>query len=76
MGDPKKGKFFQNTPFNFLIFSIGIITFVSVIRGDLYCDEQISITNPRLQIYKNFPILPILYFITLNNVRDKKTISF
>ncbi|MFX0205358.1 MAG: O-antigen ligase family protein [Candidatus Hodarchaeota archaeon] len=75
------GWFFQerkhlldDTPFNKLILLLLITTAVSVYRGNVFLHEEFSFGNTRLQVFKNFAILPLLYFLTVNNIKDKKSI--
>lgn len=51
-------------------------TFISVILGSDYLNEYslFSLSDPRIQAWKNFCIMPILFIITLNTVKDKKTV--
>ena len=58
--------------------SIAIIgyTFLSVINGSLYLNEALifSIQDKRIQSWKNFCTMPILFFITFSTVKDKKLV--
>jgi len=50
-------------------------TFISVLYGSFYLNEPLlfSISDVRVQSWKNFSIMPVLFFITFSAVRDKKT---
>ena len=50
-------------------------TFISVISGSLYLEQALlfSISDPRVHIWKNYCILPVLFIITFSTVKDKET---
>src|SRR3989338_509254 len=70
---PKKG-LMEKTPINASAISLILYTFISLIFGAEYLglDSFFDISDPRVQSWKNFCLLPILYFITVNTVRDKE----
>ena len=71
-GRSEKGGLFEKTPLNFLLVLYMGITFVSLLWGFSYMDTPISVTDPRFKDWKNLALLPVLYFITVNNTRDPK----
>jgi O-antigen ligase len=71
-GRNEKGGLFEKTPLNFLLLSYIVITFVSLLWGFFYLDQPIDFDNSRFKDWKNLALLPILYFITVNNTRDPK----
>jgi O-antigen ligase len=50
--------------------------FFSLLRGSVYLSSynMFAISDPRAQVWKNFCLLPILFFLTANTVRDKKSV--
>ena len=72
----KKEKLLENTSINMIAIFLILYSFISLILGAQYLDLDMffDISNPRIQSWKNFCLLPILYFITVNTVRDKKEV--
>ncbi len=70
----QKTKFMEKTFINKAAVLLIIYTFFSLLKGSEYLGAYsfFDISDPRVQAWKNFCLLPILYFITVNNVRDKK----
>lgn len=67
-------KIFESSPFNPVILILMGYTLISLLWGGHYLrvGEFFDISDPRIQDGKNYCLLPLLYWITLNNVRDKK----
>jgi O-antigen ligase len=62
------------TSFNLLLFLYLIFTYVNLCMGSSFLHEPFPI-NPldeRLQNWKNYMVLPLLFFLTLNNMYDVK----
>lgn len=76
-GRSENGKIFEKTHLNLPIFLYIIITYISLWWGsfNLGIDLPTSLSNPRLQDWKNLVLLPILYFITVNNIKDQKSMK-
>ena len=72
----KNQKIFENSPINGIAVVLIIYTFISVLQGSVYLNdyELFSVSNPRVQIWKNFCVLPLMFFITYNGIREKKWI--
>ncbi|MCK5580791.1 MAG: O-antigen ligase family protein [Candidatus Omnitrophica bacterium] len=72
----RKEKFIEKTPINGLAVAFILYAFVSVLQGSSYLqlDSLFSISDLRVQSWKNFCILPTLFFITLNNIRTKENV--
>jgi len=69
--------FFVKTSFNLPILLIIIWTYIELWRGSFYLGvgAPISIRDPRFVVWKNFMLMPIIYFIVLNNVKNPKHIK-
>jgi len=69
-------KLFQPTPLNGIIFIMVGYTFVSLLVGSGYLQHNIAfqISDPRVQMWKNFCVLPLMFFLVYNNVEDEKWI--
>lgn len=72
----EKDKFWERSPLNGLLIIMVLYTFFSVIHGFAYLryESNFNITDTRFQDWKNFCILPFLFFLTFNNAKDKKWI--
>lgn len=62
---------------NKVIVFIMIYTYISLWLGSIVnsLPLPIDISGSRLQLWKNYMILPLIYFITVNNIKDKKWIE-
>ncbi|MFC1510443.1 hypothetical protein ACFL49_02165, partial [Candidatus Omnitrophota bacterium] len=72
----KGHKFFAFSPLNAICIVMIFYLFVSLIQGSFYLNyfNVFDISDPRVQDWKNFAMLPLLYFFVFNNIRDKKGI--
>lgn len=62
------------TSFNFLMPLYLLFTYMSLWQGSFFLHDPIPVNpaDPRVQLWKNYMVLPLLFFITLNNIRDVK----
>ncbi len=69
---------FSKSPLNLPIFLLMLWTFFELFRGAEYVGFTgvLSLSNPLFISFKNYLISPIIFFIIVNNVRDKRTITF
>lgn len=72
----EKKNLMENTPINMIAIFLVVYTFVSLIIGAQYLglDSLFDISDSRVQSWKNFCMLPVLYFITVNTVRKKEDV--
>ena len=72
----KNENLFSRSPINPIIAVLILYTFMSLIQGAMYLNEYklFSLSDPRVQTWKNFCILPILFIITFNGIKEKKWI--
>ena len=72
----QRHRFFERSPFNGVIVALVLYSYLSFLNGYSYLDyfTPFDFSDSRLQYLKNFCLLPILYFITLNTIKDKKWI--
>lgn len=70
----QKKKLLENTSINTIAIFLILYSFISLIIGAQYLglDGFFDISDPRVQSWKNFCTLPVLYFITVNTIRDKE----
>lgn len=71
-------KIFASTPLNKILFLMAIYTYISLWRGSFYFGfpAPISASDLRVQTWKNYIILPLLFFITVNNIKTLKQIKW
>lgn len=69
-----KEKLFEGSPLNIIAGILIMFTFVSLLQGSVYLSKYslFSISDPRVRIWKNYCMLPLLYIITLNSIKDRK----
>jgi len=68
----------ERSVFNIPLILLFFYTFFSLYVGSGYLKDfsLFDIHNPRLQTWKNYMILPLIYFIVLNNIREKKYLKW
>ncbi len=66
--------FLEKTSYNPIILLYIIYTYLTLWRGSSFLGLPVPISpaDPRVQNWKNYIILPLLFLLTLNNVNDKK----
>jgi O-antigen ligase len=69
-----KKHFTERTSYNKIIFFYLIFTYFALWRGSFFLGlvAPTSVLDPRVQNWKNYIILPLLFLLTLNNIKDKK----
>ena len=72
----KHKKFFEKSSVNLIAVLLVVYLFISVLLGSnyLYGQYLIDIHDPRVQDWKNFCLLPLLFFVILNNTFTKKDV--
>jgi len=70
----KDERIFQRSPINVCAVLLILYMFISVLQGSAYLNEYslFDPANARVQMWKNFCILPALFFVTYNSIKDKK----
>lgn len=70
----KNKPIFEKNPFNTLLILYCLYTYFTLWYGSLYFNFPLplSITEPRFQTWKNYIMLPLLFFIGFNNTKNKK----
>jgi len=66
----------QFTAIHWISLALIGYTLLSVINGSLYLEKSLlfSLKDTRVQSWKNFSIMPMMFFITFATVKDKKTV--
>lgn len=73
----KEERMFCKTDLNGLIFFLIIFTYINLWRGSFFLDLPLPL-NPRdvrLQMWKNYMVMPIIYLLIVNNVKNLKQIK-
>jgi len=70
----EKSKSFAKSPINPIIFIMILYTFISLLLGAVYLGNYLIFdpSDGRVQIWKNFCMMPLLFFIVLNTITDRK----
>ncbi|GLI39238.1 O-antigen ligase family protein [Geobacter hydrogenophilus] len=66
--------FFTKAPENTVVMLVILGSLINLIRGYTYMGMSDDINLVRLMAWKNYMILPVLYFVTVNNVDDFKQV--
>lgn len=76
IGKTNKPGLLESSRVNLPIFAYILISFVGLWLGSFYLEADLPLTleNTRLLDWKNLVLLPILFLVTLNGVRDKKSL--
>ncbi len=75
LGASRKIKLMENSPLNVISLVLIFYTFVSLQIGNQYLGFPFFNTgDPRVQDWKNFCLMPLLFFITFNTTQDKKSV--
>lgn len=74
----RKGKFFEGAALNVPVMIMVFYTLFSLYYGSSYLGYPVTfdIYDVRIQTWKNYILLPIIYFIVLNNINEKKYIKW
>ncbi len=69
-------KLFSPSPFNKLLAFMFIFTFFALWKGSAFLSlpPPINPMDVRVQTWKNYMILPLLFFLTYNSIRTKKQV--
>ena len=70
------GQFMTKSTFNVVLMLYFLFTYSSLWLGSFYLEAPapINIADPRVQSWKNYMLLPFLFFLSANNLKDAKEI--
>jgi len=73
----QKKPVFIKTPINKMIFFMIIFSYFSLWNGSFFLGmpAPFSPADPRVQFWKNYMIFPLLFFLVVNNIDNKKDIK-
>lgn len=69
-------KLFSNLSVNIVVMMVIFGSLINLIRGYTYMGLPGDVNLVRLMAWKNYMILPALYFIVVNNIDDLKKVRF
>jgi O-Antigen ligase len=67
--------FLLSSPVNFAVGLMVIGSLINLIRGYTFMDFDAETNLTRLMTWKNYMILPLLYFISLNNINEERMVK-
>ncbi len=69
-------KFFQKTPLNIIFIVLAVWTYFQTWRGASYVGlpPPITIENPLFVAWKNYMFSPLIFFIVVNNIKERRQI--
>jgi hypothetical protein len=76
-GKLNKGeKLFKSSPLNIAVVIVICGSAINLIRGYTFMELPEEVNLIRLMAWKNYMILPILYFIAINNIEKEKLVKW
>ena len=72
----KGTRFCNRSTLNFVVILVVLESFVSLVNGNMLHPYFAENSIIRLTTWKNYMILPLLYFITFNNIRTEKAVNW
>jgi len=71
----EKARVFRSSPINVVVVLIVLGSIVSLIRGITFMALPEDIALMRLSLWKNYMILPVVYFISINNIEKEDLVK-
>ncbi len=70
----RKEKFIEKTSLNVPVFILIIVTYIGLWMGSAYLGSEMPIytSDPRVMTWKNYMIIFLIYFMVVNNIKEKK----
>ena len=73
LGALKNGRpIFKRSPVNMVVILMIIGSIISLIRGYTFIDLPEELNLLRMMTWKNYMILPVIYFVAINNIETEK----
>lgn len=70
-GQSKPGS--QETGLNLPIVLLSIVSLIGLFNGSFSFSIPLNFSNPYLMDWKNYMLFPVIWLLTANNIKDKKT---
>lgn len=74
-GNKERKSILKRSPLNLVILLVVLGSIIDFIRGYTFMGLPGDINIIRLKAWKNYMILPMIYFISVNNIENEKTIK-
>ncbi len=72
----KNGRIFRSSPVNGAVMLVVVGSIISLLWGSSYTSFSSDINLDRLMAWKNYMILPVIYFISINNISEEKLVRW
>ncbi|MFA5038114.1 MAG: O-antigen ligase family protein [Candidatus Omnitrophota bacterium] len=74
----RREKFNQRTAYTGLLILTGLYTYFALWKGSLFLGAELpfNIHDPRVQAWKNYLTFPLLFFMVLNNIKNRKHVTW
>ncbi len=69
-------KMFLSSPVNVFVILLVLWSFISLIRGYTLIELPEDVNLLRLKTWKNYMILPVVYFVAMNNIDTEKKVKW
>lgn len=67
---------FKASPLNVVVALVVLWSVVNLVRGYGFIEFPDFVNETRLKTWKNYMILPVIYFIAINNVREERFVTW
>jgi hypothetical protein len=68
-------KIFISSPINIAVILMVVGSFINLIRGYTFMSFSDEINLERLMTWKNYMLLPVIYFVSANNLKTEKIVK-
>jgi len=69
-------KIFESSPINLVVVLVVLGSIINIIRGYTFMALPADINLTRLMTWKNYMILPLIYFVTINTIRKEDIVKW
>ncbi|MFX0124546.1 MAG: O-antigen ligase family protein [Candidatus Hodarchaeota archaeon] len=69
-------KVFESSPINAAVVLLILASIINLVRGYTFMELPSDVNLIRLMTWKNYMILPLIYFIARNNLRTEKNVKW
>ena len=69
-------KIFESSPINLVVVLVVLGSIINLMRGYTFMALPVDINLTRLMTWKNYMILPLIYFVTINTIRKEDIVKW
>lgn len=69
-------KIFESSPINLVVVLVVLGSIINLIRGYTFMELTADINLTRLMTWKNYMILPLIYFVTINTINKENMVKW